>query len=440
MLIEFRVSNFRSFRDEQGLTMVASSDQSLTGNTFAPEGFGKKRLLKSAVIYGANASGKSNLIKAFQFFREFVVSSHEEKADNGINTFPFRLDPKTETSPTELEVVFIYEGVRYQYGFCVDKNRVNSEWLIAYPKAQPQKWFDRGWNEDDKKYIWHFGSQLKGEKERLIPVTRPNALFLSVGTQFNNAQLAKVYEWFNNHLTIVVNTDTAMEMFQEKQSISNLKRNPKFHKLAKNLLQAADVGINDFYIESKPVALSLDGAPDDIRKALSSLSEYIEENKPEGFQVKLSHPLVSKEESVIFPFEDESTGTRRLLTFSSIWGGALADGDTLIIDELDASLHPHLVRLLVELFHNSKTNKNNAQLIFNTHDTTLLDVSLFRRDQIWFTEKDTEGASHLYPLSDYSPRKDESLQRGYLKGRYGAVPFINELLIGADIDGETQSA
>jgi len=410
MLIEFRFKNFKSFQDEQVLSMVAGSDKSLLDNVITDKALGKRKLVRSAVLYGANASGKSNLVDALDFVQSFVEGSAERKQGAEIPVHLFRLDKTDDESPAEFEISFIHQGVRYQYGFSVDRKRVHEEWLIAYPKGLPQKWFERpvlGSLESE----WYFGPQLKGEKKRLVSVTRPDVLFLSEAANFNHKQLSEVYGWFARYFR-----GTALA---SEQSVAQaIAEDKDFRAAMKDILRLADLGILDFSVKETPF-------------------------QQKHFDVRLWHQTQERAgPGEPFSLEDESLGTRRFFILSYLWLCALADGFTLVVDEMDTSLHPVLVRKLVSLFHNPDTNPQSAQLVFNTHDTTLLDSSLFRRDQIWFVEKDNAGASHLYPLLEYSPRKGEALAKGYLQGRYGALPFIEEfaegLLVNRDAsDGET---
>ncbi len=423
MLVEFRVKNYKSFKDEQIFSMVASSDASLPSNTINTPALGKLSLVNSAVIYGANASGKSNLISALGFVKAFVTQATIGKPDADISVQPFWLDSSCVNYPSEFEMTFIHENVRYQYGFAVDNKRVHKEWLVAYPKKSPQTWFERTLKIGSDEFEWYFGPKLSGEKERLEVLTRVNALFLSVATTFNHKQLSNVYKWFSDYLR-VVDTNVNSNSF-ERYTISRAAKEENFRTKVKTLLQKADLGITDFIAEEKTLIED---------KILSE--ELLEESrsplKSKFIDIQLVHQAEKGNNSNIpFSMKNESYGTRRLFAISGPLLDVLEKGNVLFVDELDASLHPTLLRSIISVFHDPEINQKGAQLIFNTHDSTLLDLTLFRRDQIWFVEKDNNGASHLYPLSDFSPRKDEALQKGYLQGRYGAVPFIEGPLLGS---------
>ncbi len=433
MLIQFRVKNFKSFRDEQVLSLVASSDSDLPDNTSSIPSLRKMKLVKSAIMYGANASGKSNLVSALDFVKKFVAKSAEVRPDALVPIRQFQLDEETRTQPSEFEITFVHEGTRYEYGFSVDEKRVYDEWLIAFPKGSAQTWFERPADSDATEDEWYFGRYLKGEKNKLIPLTRPNVLFLSIAAKFNNPQLYSVYEWFTTHLDII--DDEIPDHLLEFITLKRIQKNDDLRNRVKNLLKIADLGILDFTIEESPaVSVSPDlpeDAPEEIKTLVSLISTMSESN--DGLQRKqlsvvMQHQMKEGDTiGVRFGINDESRGTRRLFGLSSLLFSVLQKGSVLIIDELDSSLHPVLARELLSMFHNPQINRNGAQIIFNTHDTTLLDLSLFRRDQIWFMEKDNQGASHLYSLLDFKPRKTEAIGKGYLQGRYGAIPFLSNI-------------
>ena len=429
MLIEFTFKNYRSYRDSHTFSMVASADKDLPNNTIEAAALGKIRLNRSVVIYGANAAGKSNLIEAMDFVAKFVRTSAER--DRSIPVKGFLFDEETRDEPSEFEVTFLHEGVRYEYGFVVDRERVHEEWLIAYPKGSAQVWFERSADSDLLDGKWHFGRQLKGEKSRLVPLTRPNALFLSVSAQFNHEQLKPIYDWFVNKLQVMNLGDTPE--FLEHIAASYLHDKPNVQNEVSNLLRHADLGIAKFSIEeTKQTREATSGGLDLPNAASEKMSQLLEAlaNLTVGDEVsqrsvRMYHQTDGPgNNGTPLSFNEESLGTRRLFGLAPLVLNRLKKGGVLVLDELDSSLHPLLVRELVQKFHDPKTNPGNAQLIFNTHDTTLLDQTLFRRDQIWFAEKGSNGATHLYSLLEYKPRKSEALSKGYLQGRYGAVPFL----------------
>ncbi len=418
MLIEFKFRNYRSFQDETVFSMVASSDKSLPENTIPVPSFGNRDLLRSAVIYGANAAGKTNLINAIGFVDKFVNTSMERKLNTPIKVRPFLLTLESNRAPSEFEITFLDDAaVRYQYGFHLTSERIVREWLVVYPKGSPQTWFEREHTGPfDSEPRWYFGRNMKGKNNQLAELTRPDVLFLSNAAKLNHRQLGHVFEWFQNSLRILDANDF-IEMLVT-YSAAKAKDDQHMHVRLCNMLKVADFGISGFDVREETYTEQNlpEDMPDELRKQLVNKKHL---------DVYMRHPI-SEEKEVSLPLEEESAGTQRFFALSGPLEEVLENGWTLFVDELDSSLHPLLVRHLISLFHNPQINPKGAQLIFNTHDTTLMDCCLFRRDQIWFVEKDRQGCSHLYPLLDFSPRKGEALAKGYLMGRYGAIPFLSE--------------
>jgi AAA15 family ATPase/GTPase len=415
MLVEFRTKNFCSLRDEQVLSLVATKDKTLQdSNTQATGISAAPTVLRSVVIYGANASGKSNLIKALQYMRGVVTESATAIAPGQIfGIQPFRLDSDSANQPSEFEVTFLLEGVRYQYGFTMTAQRIVGEHLLVYKAFKPQKWFTRRFDVGTGKDVYEFGSALKGPKNLWEGATRPNALFLSMAVQLNSIDLRPVFDWFSNQLVIF----NEQSQLSPQVSIQMLKH-AQGRKDICNFLTNADLSLADIEAETRTVPgqsvhLDLLVGKTEVRV------ENIEEHK-----VRFHH--VTEHGTAVFDLLEESSGTRNLLFLAGPVLNILSKGLTLIIDELDTSLHTLLVRELVRLFHLSDINTKGAQLVFTTHDTSLLDApDLFRRDQVWFVEKNQDQASSLINLSEFSPRKNEALERGYLIGRYGGIPFLN---------------
>lgn len=418
MLIEFRVKNFRSLRDEQALSLVASKDKTLQDtHTYATGLKAAPHLLLSAVIYGANASGKSNLIKSLQYMRGVVAESAAiVQPGQTYAVQPFRLDEVSSSEPTEFEITFILGQVRYQYGFAMTPQRIVSEHLLVYKAFKPQRWFERHFDVDSGKDVYEFGTGLKGPKNLWEGATRPNALFLSMAVQLNSEALRPVFDWLIGGLVIF----NEQEKLNQQVSIQMLKQ-PDGHKRLCNFLTAADISIADIEVNTRRVK------GHGIKLDLVTGKQEAAPFEDEVDELKFRH--VTEQGNAVFDLGDESSGTRNLLFLAGPVLGILREGLTLLVDELDTSLHPHLVQALVRLFHNPAINTSGAQLIFTTHDTSLLDAyGLFRRDQIWFVEKRKDQSSELFGLLDFSPRKNEAFERGYRQGRYGAVPIIGDLV------------
>jgi hypothetical protein len=429
MLIEFRIKNFRSFCDTSRLSMVATTDKDLRDtHTISSVAF-KHRLVRSAIIYGANASGKSNLIMALGFMQLFMLTAATSSPTAGQRAIenplfqPFLLNAASRQAPTTFEFVFLQQNVRYEYGICLDRQQIYEEWLIAFPKGQPQTWFERRRNQAETeatadRYTWYFGPRLGGEKQRLADITRADVPFLAVAATFGHTQLQTVFEWFTNRLA-VLNPSGRPDLFSE--TARHAAEDHRLQSLLRTLLANADLAINDFSVRivsgiEDPLLARL---PTEVQTMLTAGGFYRTE-------VRMRHQAPEIPEGYVeIPSDDESLGTQRFFGIAGPIMHALLHGQVLAVDEIDDSLHPLLVRRLIELFHNPETNPHAAQLIMNTHDATLLDTQLFRRDQIWFTEKDHRGGTQLYPLSDYRPRKGEALSKGYLHGRYGGVPILS---------------
>ncbi|MDR3621321.1 MAG: ATP-binding protein [Paludisphaera borealis] len=421
MLIEFRVENHRSLRDEQVLTMQAGQvgDPDDDRPRLVP-GYAQ-RLLPVAAIYGANASGKSNVLDALVFMYDAVLWSHRTwSPDKGIHRDPFAWGPKRK-KPTLFEVTVVVGDVRYQYGFTASSDRFLEEWLYAWPNDRKQTWFSRYGD------AFKFGDNLKGENKQIEGFTRDNALFLSTAAQHNHKQITPIFSWFESLRTI--NCDRQWHILgrdsihDDKEALSRFKKTKWLtfetlpepvatHLLA--LLKNADLGIVDLRV--KPEAQG-SNAP------LFTMNLY-----------EFKHR--AKARDAWLDFEQESKGTKHLFYIAIPLLLALTQGRTILVDELETSLHPAIAQNLVRLFNDPKTNPRNAQLIFTTHDTNLLGTTLgepvLRRDQVWLTEKDGEGATVLYPLTDFKPRKAENIERGYLQGRYGAVPFLGDFVAATE--------
>lgn len=423
MLIEFKVTNFRSINDTQTLSMVAGSKAELKEkNTFTSGIPALPDILRSAVIYGPNAAGKSNLLHALWFMDRFVATSQSMQEGEDIKwVVPFLLNKEGRNTPSEFEVIFVQDNIRYQYGFSANNVRVMREWLIAYPENRPQRWFERGYDEKNNEYNWYFGSKFAGShslRDTWQKATRQNALFLSTAIQLNNEQLKPVFNWFQQKLAVVP-PEKRLDLTFTIKYLSSMENKDQVMKF----LSSADLGITD--IEVKKIPITPDALPSDMTQEMKDKIINDLQGK-EGTVVKFLHKSADDSAPMAFDISYESDGTRKLFGMAGPLLTVLKNGSMLFVDELDSSLHPLMVRYIIGLIHDPEVNKNNAQLVFTTHDTSVLDNEIFRRDQVWFMEKDKESASRLYPLSDFSPRKGEALEKGYLKGRYGALPFIGE--------------
>ncbi len=432
MLIRFRVRNFRSLKEEQELSLVASSLKGMPEAVTQVEGL-NLGLLRLAAIYGANASGKTNVIAALDHMSSAVRDSQMYWPPEGaIPREPFLLDPKSNDDPSSFEVDLLLEGVRLHYGFTLNDREVLQEWLDAYPTGhkpiKKQMWFRR----EGKAFT--FGKKLAGDNRTIERLTRPNSLFVSAAAQNNHEALLPLYRWFEKRLTYLRRERGILHM-----NTAKMCQKESFKSSLQSVLNTADLGIAGFEVHevnafaSPPwiparMRADMEKMKGAMRKAFAGLEEGGELTKRPA--LALTHG--STQAGVTLEEHNESAGTLAFLGLLGPVLHALELGGTLCVDELDASLHPLLALKVVSLFNDPKINVRNAQIIFTTHDTNLLDKATLRRDQIWFTEKDAEGATHLYPLTDFKPRKNENLERGYLQGRYGAVPFIGSIDFLAD--------
>ncbi|MBI3194196.1 MAG: ATP-binding protein [Ignavibacteriae bacterium] len=417
MLIEFSVENFRSIKERQTFSMLSAGKVNEHPQNVI-DWDGKIKLTKSAIVYGRNASGKSNLLRALQTLRLIVTTSSNFKLGENISIYdPFKLDDVSGRNPTKFEIDFISRNnLRYQYEVSYTEKEILFESLFYYPKKQRTKLFIRnGGNPLD------FGVSLKGDKKNIENQLLSNQLFLSKGANSKNQQLSDPYLFF----LMIFSQDVLIDHYQI-DVVTNLimiDKKRTFQTNLNNLVKFADTSIS---------SVRLTELTDETLKWYKSLSYDIQRQLFFGtkFKVNTIHKAYSQNnenQEVVFELYEESAGTIKLLMVGGMIVAALEYGLLVIIDELDKSLHPMLTRVLVNLFHNPKTNPKNAQLIFATHDVSLLDNELFRRDQIWFTEKEQDGATKLYSLSDFKGvRKETPYDKWYLSGRFGAIPSINE--------------
>jgi hypothetical protein len=422
MLIEFKVANFRSIREEQNLSLVASNaDKELRECVIDRElpGLTGTSFLRGAAIYGANASGKSNLVMAVHFLAHFVADSATKLGpDAPINVEPFKLDDDSQGRPTVFEITFVVEGVRYVFGCSLLRDRVVEEYLVAYPKGAPQRWYHRRYRgRKTNSYEWNTSSpNFKGDRS-IESKTRDNCLFLSVAAQFNHPQLLPVARWFHNNLRAL---RLSVEGGLSHTFTADLLADPVRRKQILTILRNADPSVVDAKVRKHDIR-------DKLPRSILTAIDKGDVEAPVLYDIRLTR-LSGKERPVDLTFDTESAGTRRLFALAGPWLDTLENGYTVFIDEIEASLHPTLVRALLKLLLCNESNPKGAQVVFTTHNTNLLDSTLLRRDQIWFTEKGPAGDTQLYPLSDFSPRKGEALAKGYLAGRYGAIPILQSTL------------
>ncbi|GLZ29804.1 hypothetical protein Lesp02_19940 [Lentzea sp. NBRC 105346] len=443
MLRSFRLGNHRSFRDEHELLLMPA--------------YAKDRLaLPVAAVYGANASGKSNLLDGLRFMASAVRDSFASwRPDGGVPRRPFKLDAAALAEPSVFVAEFIEAGVRYTYGFEVDDTRVREEWLYSYPEKRKRILFER--SADEIKF-GSTDSELKAKLEVLAGLLRPNSLLVSLAAQSNVAQVMPVYRWFVNGLHFRVDGDLHMAEHQIGHFIA---ARTDYHEQLVELLRAADFGISGIIVggvESAPEIKRAERVHSElIAEAAPRSGTGVVDRRPFNVDLRLSEAALQLEIAILeferkrrrvrllhgenetFEFDEESAGTRSWLGLLPTVLPVLHEGGVLVIDEIDASLHPLLALRLIALFNDEATNTAGGQLIFTTHDATLLHApfgeEVLARDEVWFVEKDEKGASSLYPLTDFKPRSEDNVQRRYLAGRYGAVPNLFEDRFAAAVRG-----
>lgn len=425
MIVQFTFKNFKSFKEEAKLSLIASNYDKSTRedeNIVTIEKFGL-RLLKSAVIYGANASGKTKLVEALGFMRYFILnSSKESQIDEPIEIKPFQLSSESSIEPSFFEIIFIYRNTMYRYGFETDKQNIHSEWLYQKTNTKEVELFYRDFqNFEIHKTKFKVSDLIENDR------IRPNALLLSAAASWNDKLAKKIFDWFRNCNII----SGLREEGYEGYSMSRIQKSKENKSEVIKLLRSADLGIEDLNIKT----LDFENLPKEFPDALK---EAIRKKRKEDKEIEFLSDVITYhkrfdsnnlfEDYVEFSMEDdESSGTKKYFALSGPILETLKNGEVLIVDELANKLHPNLVCKLVEIFNSKEKNPKNAQLIFNTHDTNLLSSGLFRRDQIWFAEKNRYGASTLYSLSDFKGvRKEEDFEKNYVKGKYGAIPYLGD--------------
>ncbi len=416
--------------------MAASNyDKSLPENTLNPDlpGLKGKRWLKGAALYGANASGKTTVIEAMealsQWVRQSAKTTDPEEPISHIE--PFALDAKAAEEPTAFAIIFVADSERYEYRVAATKQLVLHESLRAWPLGKEQVWFERDWNAQTDKHDFTPENPTGFPRNREIEQrTLRNMLYLSKAVAENRQEVQPVFRWLISQFRFMdLSSDGLVWPGRTLNHISG--QNDVLKEKIIRVLKHADLGV-------------VDAVAQEIQPPAANIMKLIEAMAPEA--VKTFEKIPQKERRFMEPrlvhqgpgetkipleWKRESAGTQRLFELIGPWLDILEKGYTICIDEIETSMHPIMVRELLKLIFSENENTGGAQIIFTTHNPLFLDGSLLRRDQVWFTDKDEEGAAHLYPLTEYQPRKGESLIRGYMAGRYGAVPFVPQGLLGS---------
>ena len=408
MLISFAVTNYACFKDRQELTLVPprkTDDDEFSFDTGVRR---IPRLHRAAALYGANASGKSRLIQALRFVDSFVIgSSKRRQTGEPIPHEPFRFDAESRSQPTTFEISFIEAGSVYEYGFSVDSERVHEEWLYQWPAGGRQRMLlDREYDPATGEESWNFGASVRGEKRAWQASTRPDTLLVSTAAQLNSEVFRPVVEWFQKRLRViavggVLPAGTSAMIAGDERATERVLR----------MLRDADIAASSVRTRKESVRV------DDAGHTTLPLWQADLGHRPEGCT-----------ETHFLDLEEESEGTKRLFALAGPWLNVLDNDLVVVVDELDSSMHSHLIAALVRRINSAPLDgaDRRAQLVATLHDTAPMKAAL-DRDQIWFVDKDpTTEASSLTPLSAFKPRRRESLEQGYLGGRYGGVPVIAE--------------
>lgn len=419
MLVQFSIKNFKSFKEKQDFSMEAGSGNENLDNIINIDGV-NERILKTTAIYGANASGKTNLIDAF-FSAIMLIraSNNRQPEEKLLQMEPFAFEENAKNEPCEFEFIFYANSNKYVYGFKADKNKVYEEYLYQYLSAKPTRIFERI-NCNEYKFLQADETKLNAIKGQNLE----NKLFLATATTWNYDKTRVPYLWFVSMIDTYMGGNEfspySIEAYNKDDGSESLK------KFTLKLLEESDIIIKDYNIEIEET--EMDALTIMQLKSMNVPPNVIVPKTTVIKSITMSHEISNdKGETKVYNLDlaNESSGTKIIFTMAPILKDVFEKGKVLIIDEIERSLHPSLVEMIIKFFHNKEINKANAQLIFNTHDTNLLSLDLFRRDQIWFAEKDPKkGATELYPLDDFSVRKTENIQKGYLNGRYGAIPFV----------------
>lgn len=424
MLVSFRASNVRSFRDdiEFSLEATAMSEEDVPRHVPWRQAGGRPlRILPAAGIFGANASGKSNFLRVLGDMRRLVLGSFSGDRTRRLDTHPFQLDADHAAGPSSYEIDLILDGIRFEYGFTLDAAQVTSEYARHYPRGKAALLFRR------EGLDVQLGERDRAKGRAVGEILRDNALYLSAAAAADHPGLQPLYEWFGSNLMLC----EASSREARWAYTTRLMSAPDRRDLVLAMLRAADLGITDVRIREPD--------PEMMDRITRVVQVFQKEYGPESaqpfeidatsfLQIALSHR--GKSGSIEFETADESLGTLIWLGLIGPVLDALATGSVLLVDELESSLHPALVRQLIRIFQNQRTNPNGAQLIFNSFEAGLLgnsvDDRILGRDQVWFTEKLYDGSTRIYPLTDLGPRKAEAVARRYLDGRYGATPIISD--------------
>ena len=412
MLLRFAVENHLSICERQELSFAASSLKDRRDGLISCDAVDSRAVVPAVVIYGANASGKTNFVDAISTMKKLVLLSQTKgEPGGGVPRHEFLLDPHYSEKPSCFEIDFVLNGIRYHYGFETTDDAFVSEWLYEIPRAHRRKLFERKEQEFD------FGRWLKGQNHNISMLTRKNSLFLSSAAQNGHELLSRIYKYFQN---IAFSGSISVPGIEASSQVKGDGLDGRIIEF----LKSTNTGVIGYRKKETEISEESQAIHRELKVVFERISGGAIQISPDVdklVEIELAHK--GKDEGVVYlDLDFESAGTRRLLIILGQTFKALDAGTPILIDELDASLHTYASEAILRLFCSSKTNPNGAQIIATTHDTNLMKSDLLRRDQLWFAEKNIEGATEIYPLTDIRTRKGDNVELGYLQGRYGAVP------------------
>lgn len=416
MIIYFKVGNFKSINEPVIINFNTSSiNEHYESNVIE---FNKIKLLKTIMMYGHNASGKSKILDALIYFKSFIkISATEREVGEGITIEPFKLLDESAKKPSFFEISFLIGKIKYRYGFEADSKKIHKEWLLELKVTKETPLFLRINQEIEIDYKRFPNSELLDKK------TRENALFLSVATQWNVKKALQIDDWVNSIFVVHGINDR-----EHREITLDLLKDEKYNRIIKKFIQKADLGINDVQAIDLPLRFDdfKDKLPEELKEAFKI---RLEKKTPQIILTK--HNIFNKENEIIgeetFLLDrDESEGTKKYFNLIGLIVVAILENRLVIIDEFDARLHTLLSKAIIKLFNSNKI-ESKAQLLIASHDTALIDRDLLRRDQIYFIEKTYNGSSKAISLVEYKPRKESPYDKNYLDGRYGGIPFIEDL-------------
>lgn len=423
MLISFEFSNYASFKDDALLSLETGEDREHPEHLIS---YQNETFLPAAAIYGANDSGKTNIHRAMEFAVQMIRTSAALPVGSPIPVRPFLLDDTSRHEPSTFEFDLVHNGRHFLYRFACTRERILEESLYEFKTRRKSRIFER--TKGDQ---YSFTKALKSHFTPLVRMTAPNKLFLSVATTWNSPYTQDAWLWFLEGIDILDQDVLRRDQLESMYSDQSLE----LKTFTLNLLRHADLPVSDYGLEVRLRAPSREPYPDQPSlppELQKSTMKVIKEKR-----MMIRHQMEDEEgiHEMNLPIEQEGRGMQILLAYAPFLFEALRKGKTLVLDELDTSLHPELVGYLISIFQDLEINPNGAQLIFNTQDATQLCLTQFRRDQIYFTERSRKtGISELFSLDDFKPRAGENIEKAYLVGRFGAIPYVRKELLQCETE------